>query len=192
MVAPLILAGMLASAGAWAGSAPEAALAADWAKRSAQASELNRQARALRDTAEQRYLEQEKGCYAKFMVNNCLDAAKKERIPKVNEARRLEIEAKQIEREVRQEQFVDRDQRNAVELREREASLPQREEKAAAASEKHEAEVEANSRKKAQQAAEGERRRVEREARIAKKRADHEAKVAEKMRAADHRSTPGN
>ena len=81
---------------------------------------------------------------------------------------------------------------NAVELREREASLPRREEKAATASEKHEAEVEANSRKKAQQAAEGERRRVEREARIAKKRADHEAKVAEKMRAADHRSTPGN
>lgn len=186
MVAHLILlAGSLLAGVAGAASGPPQALTAEWQRRLGEADALKKQAREIREAADARFASQEKACYAKFMVTDCIDAAKKERIPHLVEARRQENEARQIERSVRHAQAVESEERQARERAEREAELPARAARVETDARAHEADVAAREREQATKAAEGARRRAEREAQIARRQADHEAKVAARVRAAD-------
>lgn len=62
---------------------------------------LKEQASALRQEAEARLKTQSAECYSKFFVNSCLDDAKKQRTASVVEARKLEAQAREMERDMR-------------------------------------------------------------------------------------------
>ena len=69
---------------------------------SARMTELQAQARALRAEAEATFQAAEPACYKKFLVNRCIDQAKKLRLETIQRARALESEAHQIKLEQRQ------------------------------------------------------------------------------------------
>lgn len=68
----------------------------------ARISELRAQAKDLRDEAEATFSATEPGCYRKFLVNRCIDEAKKRRLDTIREARALESEARGIDLAERQ------------------------------------------------------------------------------------------
>lgn len=61
------------------------------------ARELHERASALRTGAEARFAAAEPACYERFLVNRCLDRARRERLDSIREARELEIQARRIE-----------------------------------------------------------------------------------------------
>jgi colicin import membrane protein len=61
------------------------------------ARELHERASALRTEAEVRFAAAEPACYERFLVNRCLDRARRERLDSIREARALEIQARRIE-----------------------------------------------------------------------------------------------
>ncbi|KAI5915342.1 hypothetical protein [Thauera sp. 2A1] len=67
-----------------------------------QAARLKEQGQALRQAAEATYLRTEAGCYRKFLVNDCIDKAKTERLQEIRKAREIEAEARRIEQAERQ------------------------------------------------------------------------------------------
>lgn len=67
-----------------------------------QATRLKEQGQALRQAAEANYLRTEAGCYRKFLVNDCIDDAKTERLNEIRKAREIEAEARRIEQAERQ------------------------------------------------------------------------------------------
>ena len=69
---------------------------------SARMTELQAQAKALRAEAETTFQAAEPACYKKFLVNRCIDQAKKLRLETIQRARALESEAHQIKLEQRQ------------------------------------------------------------------------------------------
>lgn len=64
--------------------------------------DLRAQAKTLREEAEATYQATEPGCYAKFLVNRCIDQAKKARLETIQQARALESEARSIDLTERQ------------------------------------------------------------------------------------------
>ncbi len=68
----------------------------------ARMTELEAQAKALRAAAETTFQAAEPACYKKFLVNRCIDQAKKLRLETIQRARALESEAHQIKLEQRQ------------------------------------------------------------------------------------------
>lgn len=76
--------------------------AADEDSPSRQAARLKEQGQALRQAAEANYLRTEAGCYRKFLVNDCIDKAKTERLQEIRKAREIEAEARRIEQAERQ------------------------------------------------------------------------------------------
>jgi colicin import membrane protein len=58
---------------------------------------LHERASALRAEAETRFAAAEPACYERFLVNRCLDRARRERLDSIREARTLEIQARRIE-----------------------------------------------------------------------------------------------
>lgn len=57
---------------------------------------LQAEAKALRQAADENFKAQEKACYEKFLVNHCIDQARKERLERIRQARALEAEARQL------------------------------------------------------------------------------------------------
>jgi colicin import membrane protein len=66
-----------------------------------EANELRQRAAQLRREGDTRQTEDNAACYKKFLVNACLDKAKKARLVVTEETRRLDLRAGDIEREVK-------------------------------------------------------------------------------------------
>ncbi len=97
MFKPLLLAALLfataAPVGADNGERAEAAIEIDLER----ARMLREQAAALRSEAETRFRVAEPACYERFLVNRCLDNARRERLDAIRQAREMEIESRRIE-----------------------------------------------------------------------------------------------
>lgn len=65
-------------------------------------SRLKDEAKALRDQAEATFAATEPECYARILVNRCLDQAKQERLGTIRHARALEAEARKLDLAERQ------------------------------------------------------------------------------------------
>jgi len=55
----------------------------------------------MRDTAEKNFVVEQQSCYEKFLVNSCLDDAKKRRTAALIEARNVDIPARDFQREAK-------------------------------------------------------------------------------------------
>ncbi|WP_300442545.1 hypothetical protein [Zoogloea sp.] len=84
--------------------APEADPAAEMAR----AATMRDEASALRSTAEARFSDEEIGCYARFLVNRCLDKARERRVVEIRKARQLDLEAGRIELADKNRRFAER------------------------------------------------------------------------------------
>ncbi|MGD9871437.1 MAG: hypothetical protein AB7S63_10385 [Thauera sp.] len=62
----------------------------------ARATELEAEGKALRAEAEATYEATLPGCYEKFLVNRCIDQAKKQRLQTIQRARELEAESRRL------------------------------------------------------------------------------------------------
>ncbi|MDO8932328.1 MAG: hypothetical protein Q7U97_08045 [Rhodocyclaceae bacterium] len=94
------------------------------------AQSLHEKADALRAEAEELVATANKACWEKFLVNRCIDNAKKERQEKLVTVRALEKEARDIERSLRKRNFAEHEAKMAAEA-------PQRAADAAAQAEKN-------------------------------------------------------
>lgn len=170
--------------------AADAELEAAWAERMANATKLQQEGAAKRSAANKRYEQQQKECLKLILVNDCRRAAKHEHTQITSEAREQENKGKALERQVKKEQLIDKDNRRVADAPKREAERQAREaETSAARSEalSREAAARADKKKKAE---EGMKRKAADAERLQKKRADHEARVARKMKEAERRSVP--
>ena len=101
---------------------PKAALVFDDATRTAlveQAGSLRERAATLKGEAESRFARDEAACYQKILSNDCRNGIKRTRSNDIDQVRKLESEARAIDRRVRQRDAV-------VHEEERRAALPQR------------------------------------------------------------------
>ena len=90
---------------------------------------LRNQADALRADAETQFVAENKACWEKFLVSSCHDGAKKARAEKLATVRGLEQEARDIERDLRQRNFAEREARMAEEVPRRAADAAAQAEK---------------------------------------------------------------
>lgn len=169
-------------------SGPTPEQLADWQERLDQAAALQAEGKALRSAADDVLEAKNLACYKKFLVNACQRDARKEHVVAVKEARRMETEAKLLDRAVKKERKIDEDQRAAEVVPKREAELAAREaevraEREAAAERAAEAQA-----SKARKAEEGSQRKAADAEKYRKKQEAHDAKVAEKMNEAARRS----
>lgn len=74
----------------------------DSSAEAARIEQLKAEAAQLRDRAEAHYQTTEADCYARFMVNRCIDQAKQARLEQIRGARVLEAEARKLELAERQ------------------------------------------------------------------------------------------
>lgn len=77
---------------------------------------LQTQGKALRVEADTTFKRTEAECQQRFLVNDCIDKAKKQRLATINQARELEAEARKLDLAERQ--------RQAAEINERAAARP--------------------------------------------------------------------
>jgi colicin import membrane protein len=169
-------------------SGPTPEQLADWQQRLDQAAALQAESKAVRSAADEVLEAKNIACYKKFLVNACQRDARREHVVSVKEARRLETEAKLLERAVKKEERIDKDQRAAELAPKREAELEVREAEVKAereAAAERTAEALAN---KARKAEEGSQRKAAEAEKYRKKQEAHDAKVAEKMNEAARRS----
>lgn len=91
---------------------------------------LHDKAGVMRQEAEESLAADNKACWEKVLVNQCRDEAKNAKIEKLEAARRLDQEARAIERKLRSSNFAEREARMAEET-------PRRAAEAAAQAEKN-------------------------------------------------------
>jgi len=85
------------------------ALAADEpAPDMARAAALRTEAGTIRDAAEARFIDEEIGCYKRFLVNRCLDQAKERRVLEIRRARQMDLEAGRIELADKNRRYTER------------------------------------------------------------------------------------
>ena len=84
--------------------------------------ELKSRAKALRQEAELRHKQESAECRQSVLVNNCLSAARDQRLEKVEEARAIEMEVGTLEREIRRFDLAER--RNERARRQETRNLP--------------------------------------------------------------------
>ena len=82
--------------------------AADPAAEMARAATMRDDASALRSAAEARFSDEEIACYARFLVNRCLDKARERRVVEIRKARQLDLEAGRIELADKNRSFAER------------------------------------------------------------------------------------
>ena len=85
-----------------------------------QAEAQRQRAETLRQSAEKRHAEEQAACYRKFLVNSCLDDAKKRYTDAMIEARQLDLPAREFQREAKRQEVE-------AEKAAREAERPARE-----------------------------------------------------------------
>jgi len=81
---------------------------ADPAAEMARAAAMRDEASALRGAAEARFSDEEIACYARFLVNRCLDKARERRVVEIRKARQLDLEAGRIELADKNRRFAER------------------------------------------------------------------------------------
>ncbi|MFZ2972038.1 MAG: hypothetical protein WA049_05310 [Ferribacterium limneticum] len=177
---------------------PFAALAADgevsaerqaaWQARLDKAAALQAESRARQDEADALLVQKNEVCASKFLINDCRNAAAREHLKTTREARRLEIDGKAIEREVKREQLGDRNRVQAEDAPRRAAELELRQAESMNARQVAEDKIAATRAAKAAKAAEGEKRKLAEAEKQRKKQADHDARVAKKVREAEQRA----
>ena len=74
----------------------------------ARAGKLHDEAKALREATEARYLDEQIACYKRFLVNRCLDQSRLRHIAEVRKARELEQEAKRLELAAKNRRYAER------------------------------------------------------------------------------------
>ncbi|UCV23064.1 hypothetical protein [Ferribacterium limneticum] len=177
---------------------PFAALAADgavsaeqqaaWQVRLDKAAALQAESRARQDEADELLARKNTECATKFLINDCRNAAAKEHLKTTREARRLEIDGRAMEREVKREQLSDRNRVQVEDAPRRAADLELRQAESMNARQSAEDKIAAARAAKAAKAAEGEKRKLAEAEKQRKKQADHDARVAQKVREAEQRA----
>ncbi|MGB4066231.1 MAG: hypothetical protein WBK19_20580 [Azonexus sp.] len=178
---------------------PFAALAAEgevsadqqaaWQMRLDKAAALQAESKARQDEADELLANRNAECATKFLINDCRNAAAREHLKTTREARRLGIDGRAIEREVKREQLSDRNRVQAEEAPHRAADLELRQAESMNARQAAEDKMVATRAAKAAKAAEGEKRKIAEAEKQRKKQADHDARVAQKKREAEQRAT---
>ena len=130
-----------------------------------QAAAQRDQADALRAAAEQRYAAEQNACYAKFLVNDCLVAAKSRYTEAIVAARKLDQPAIDFEREARRRDLEAKEAQRAADLRRRQTEEADRAQRFRAEQAAKSAARDAKLAEKAQQAEEGRRKTAEEQAR---------------------------
>jgi colicin import membrane protein len=172
-------------------AAPIWADEADWDARLKRAASLQADAELRQKSADAAFAAQNQACQQKFLVNACVDKARKANLAETKEVRQMEIEASALEREVKREQIRERDARVAAEAERRKTELPARQELLDAEAAADEArrqqrlkdradKAEAGAQRKAEQAAAHQRKVAAHEAKIAKRKAREEALATQK------------
>lgn len=177
---------------------PFAALAAEdevsadqqaaWQMRLDKAATLQAESKARQDEADELLVKRNAECATKFLINDCRNAAAREHLKTTREARRMDIDGRAIEREVKREQLSDRNRVQAEEAPHRAADLELRQAESMNARQAAEDKMAATRAAKAAKAAEGEKRKIAEAEKQRKKQADHDARVAQKKREAEQRA----
>lgn len=127
---------------------PLAGLArADEAPDLARAAALHSEAAAIREAATLRFSDEEIACYARFLVNRCIDQARARRVESIRQARALDTEADAIELAEKNRRFTER-------MEEQAANAPQKAVERAEQEAKNRAESEARLRQLSEKDAE--------------------------------------
>ncbi len=161
---------------------------AAWQMRLDKAAALQAESKARQDEADELLTKRNAECATKFLINDCRNAAAREHLKTTREARRLGIDGRAIEREVKREQLSDRNRVQAEEAPRRAADLELRQAESMNARQAAEDKMAATRAAKAAKAAEGEKRKIAEAEKQRKKQADHDARVAQKKREAEQRA----
>jgi len=171
-----------------ADSGVDAAQQAAWQMRLDKAAAMQAESKARHDEAEKLLEQQNLLCDKKFLVNDCRNAAHRDYLKTMQETRRQAIEGKALEREVKQEQFREREKQRVEEAPRHAAQLRVRQAETAMTRQATGERIAASQAAKAKKAAEGEQRKAANAAKLQKRQADHDARVAKKMREAEQRT----
>lgn len=139
-----------------------------------QADAQRERSKAMRNEAEQRYAAEQTACYKKFLVNSCLDDAKKRYTQSILEARKLDIPAREFQREAKRTDVAAKEAQRAADLPRREAEQREQAEEYRATEAAKAAAREKKIADKSVKAAEGRRKR---EAEQAKRQAKQEERA---------------
>lgn len=154
-----------------------------------QATAQRAQADSLRADAEKRLVEEQRVCYGKFLVSDCLDAARKKHSRTMIEVRTLEKGIRDFEREEHRKAVEAKEAERSSELDGREAAQAAEGERYRAAEERRAAERERKLADKARQAEEGRKKREAEEAAYREKQAKRARQDAER---AARKAAPAN
>lgn len=161
---------------------------AGWQARLDKAAALQAESKARQDVADELLEQRNTECATKFLINDCRNAAAKEHLKTTREARRLEIDGRAMEREVKREQLSHRNKVQAEDAPRRAADLELRQAESMNARQVAEDKMVATRAAKAAKAAEGEKRKIAEAEKQRKKQADHDARVAKKKLEAEQRA----
>lgn len=155
-----------------------------------QATAQRAQADLLRADAEKHLVEEQRVCYGKFLVSDCLDAARKKHSRSMIEVRTLEKGIRDFEREEHRKAVEAKEAERLSELDGREAAQAAQGERYRAEEERRAAERDRKLADKARQAEEGRKKREAEEAAYREKQAKRARQDAE--RAAKKAAAPAN
>ncbi len=161
-VASLLLLSLLLPAAVAAGE-PVAAVPVP--KTLDEAQQQRQRARALREQAERDFQAEQDRCYTLFLVNDCLEQAKRRRIAAIIESRAIDQPARDFERAARRQEVADEDAQRRAEQPQRAAEQLQQGERHRAEQAEKAAARERKLAEKQRQAAEGRQKTAEEQAR---------------------------
>jgi hypothetical protein len=150
-------------------------------------------ANTLKAEAEQRHATDQAACYKKFLVNDCLDEAKKTYTGLMVKARELDQAGRHVEREAQRRDVEKKEAARAIDLPQREADQQAQAERYRAEEAGKAAERERKLADKAKQAGEGRRKTAAEQAARRQKleqRAKEDAEREAKKSAAPNAATP--
>ena len=140
-------------------------------------------AESMRQTAEQDFIAEQQACYSKFLINACLDDARKKRTATLIEARQIDLPAREFQRAAKRAEVDAREQQRIDDAPRRAAGQQQDADDFRASEAARAAEREKKIADKARQAEEGRKASAADEARRKQKLADRakrDAELAEK------------
>ena len=166
----------------------DAAQQAAWEERLATAAAMQAESKAAQGAGDKLLEQRNLDCATKFFVTACRTEAYQEYLTTTRAARRLEVDGKTQEREVKKEQLADRARRLAEAAPQRDAELQARQAETAATQRMAEEKAAATRAEKAKKGAAGERRKAVEAESLRRKQAAHDARVAAKKQQAEQRA----
>lgn len=164
----------------------QTAAAADLPQTLDEANAQRARAVQMRDAAEQNFIAEQQACYDKFLVNSCLDDARKRRTQALIDARNVDLPGREFQREAKRAEVDAKEQKRAAEAPQRAAEQQQQaaeyrvEESARAAErEKKIAEKAAMAAEGRQKTAADQKKQQEKQAQRAKRDAEVAARKAQ-------------